>query len=121
MRKSSLIVLSPLLVVLGIGHAHAHAALERAEPRVGNTVKPAPRAVSLWFTQNIEAAFSRIEVFDSAGARVDAGKATVDGADRKSMHVPLKPLPPGTYTVRWRVLSVDTHTSEGNFNFHVSP
>jgi copper resistance protein C len=120
MRKSSLLALSPLLVVLGTCLANAHAALDHAEPRVGNTVKPAPRTVSVWFTQNIEPAFSRLEVYDSAGGRVDAGKAT-NGGDHKSMHISVKPLPPGTYTVRWRVLSVDTHTTEGNFNFHVGP
>jgi hypothetical protein len=28
-------------------------------------------------------------------------------------------LPAGTYTVKWHVLSVDTHTTEGDFTFHV--
>jgi methionine-rich copper-binding protein CopC len=35
------------------------------------------------------------------------------------MRIGLKPLPPGTYKVHWRVLSVDTHTTEGAFSFHV--
>jgi methionine-rich copper-binding protein CopC len=35
------------------------------------------------------------------------------------LHVGLKPLPPGTYRVHWRVLSVDTHTTEGSFTFQV--
>jgi methionine-rich copper-binding protein CopC len=35
------------------------------------------------------------------------------------MHVSLKPLRPGTYKVSWRVLSVDTHTTEGTFTFRV--
>jgi methionine-rich copper-binding protein CopC len=33
--------------------------------------------------------------------------------------VGLKALPPGTYQVHWRVLSVDTHKTEGNFSFSV--
>jgi methionine-rich copper-binding protein CopC len=28
-------------------------------------------------------------------------------------------LPRGTYRVRWHILSVDTHMSEGNFTFQV--
>jgi methionine-rich copper-binding protein CopC len=35
------------------------------------------------------------------------------------IHVPVKALAPGTYKVHWRVLSVDTHTTEGNFSFRV--
>jgi copper resistance protein C len=49
---------------------------------------------------------------------MNAGNAEVDG---KLMRVQVKALPAGTYTVKWHVLSVDTHTTEGNFTFHVSP
>jgi len=109
-----------LLLPLSIGTAHAHAFLDRADPRVGNTVK-SPRIISLWFTQNLESAFSTIDVLDSNGARVNAGNAVVDGSDRKLLRVPVKVLSPGTYTVKWHVLSVDTHTTEGNFTFRVGP
>ena len=40
---------------------------------------------------------------------------------RKLLRVPVKALPAGTYAVKWHVLSVDTHTTEGNFTFHVAP
>ena len=30
-------------------------------------------------------------------------------------------LPPGTYKVIWRVLSVDTHRTQGDFTFRVGP
>ncbi len=35
------------------------------------------------------------------------------------MRVGLKTLGPGSYRVRWHALSVDTHTTEGRFTFHV--
>jgi methionine-rich copper-binding protein CopC len=111
------VVLSSQL--LGVVAASAHAMLDRADPRVGNTVSTAPRQVTLWFTQNLEGAFSTIEVRDSGGARVDAGKASVDGADHHILRVPVKALAPGAYKVIWRVLSVDTHITEGNFSFSV--
>jgi methionine-rich copper-binding protein CopC len=107
-----------LLLVLAAASAHAHAYLDRAEPRVGSTVSSAPRQLSLWFTQNLEPAFSGAEVRDSTGARVDQG-ARVDAANRSLMRVILRPLRPGSYRVHWRVLSVDTHTTEGTFNFQV--
>jgi methionine-rich copper-binding protein CopC len=121
MRYITLSALLLLLVRLGIDGAYAHAFLDHADPRVGNTVKSSQRTVSLWFTQNLENGFSTIEVLDSNGARMNAGNASVDANDRKLLRVPVKVLPTGIYTVKWHVLSVDTHTTDGNFTFHVAP
>jgi len=100
--------------------ADAHAFLDRANPPVGSTVQRAPIAVSISFTQELEPAFVMLTVVDQAGNRVDIGNASVDPGDPTLLHVALKPLSPGTYKVRWRVLSVDTHTTEGTFSFTVA-
>ena len=105
-----------ILFILAGPAAHAHAFLDHAEPRVGSSVPTAPRQLSLWFTQNLEPAFSTVEVQNSAGARVDQGKPRIGG---NTMRIGLKPLAPGTYRVMWHALSVDTHTTEGSFSFHV--
>ena len=119
MRYITISALVLLLLRLDIGVADAHALLDHADPRVGNTVK-SPNVVSLWFTQNVESTFSTIEVLDSNGARMNAGNAVVDKSDRKLLRVSVKVLPAGTYTVKWHVLSADTHTTDGNFTFHVA-
>jgi methionine-rich copper-binding protein CopC len=106
----------PLLLVLATGQASAHAMLDHAEPRVGNKVAAAPRQVTLWFTQKLEPAFSAITVTNAAGQRVDTGKTRVSGSQ---MSVSLRAGGTGTYHVNWHVLSVDTHTTEGNFTFQV--
>jgi methionine-rich copper-binding protein CopC len=103
------------LILLGGAAAHAHAFLDHANPRVGSTVRSAPSEVTLWFTQKLEPAFSSARVSNASGGRVDHG-ARVDGMQ---IHVSVGSLPPGTYRVRWKVLSVDTHTTEGNFTFRV--
>src|SRR5436190_8965098 len=108
------LLLLPLFFVTG--EATAHALLDRAEPRVGNTVATAPREVTLWFTQKLEAAFSGVRVTNAAGQRVDAGGTRVNG---NVMSVTLRSGGPGTYRVDWKVLSVDTHTTEGSFTFRV--
>ena len=118
MRRTSLTGLIPLLLLLATGEATAHASLDRAEPRVGNTVATAPREVTLWFTQKLEPAFSTITVTTPAGQRVDTGKPRVNG---NQMAVSLRSSGAGTYRVNWRVLSVDTHTTDGNFSFQVGP
>ena len=78
MQRSALLILPAL--VLATADAHAHAYLDRAEPRVGSSVSAAPRTLSLWFTQNLEPAFSTVQVVNAAGARVDQGKARIGGA-----------------------------------------
>jgi methionine-rich copper-binding protein CopC len=105
-----------LLAVSASTAAYAHAFLDHAEPRVGSTVPTAPRELVLSYTQNLEPAFSSVEVTDANGARVDLGKPKISAG---TMRVGLKQLAPGSYKVRWKVLSVDTHTTEGSFTFHV--
>jgi methionine-rich copper-binding protein CopC len=107
---------SALLAIMLGTTAEAHAFLDHAEPRVGSTVPTAPRELSLSFTQKLEPAFSSVEVSDGNGARVDLGRPSVSAS---VMRVRLKQLSAGTYRVRWHVLSVDTHTTEGSFTFQV--
>jgi len=116
--KRILVIAALPALLFGALPAHAHALLDHASPLVGSTVRAAPKTVSLWFTQKLEAAFSTIEVRDAGGASVDVGKAQVGGGGTL-LQVGLKALAPGTYQVHWRVLSVDTHTTEGNFSFSV--
>jgi len=115
MPRTFLFALMAFMLALA-GEVQAHATLDHAEPRVGNTVATAPHEVTLWFTQKLESAFSSITVTNAAGERVDSGKTRVSGSQ---MSVTLRAGGRGTYRVNWRVLSVDTHTTEGNFTFQV--
>jgi methionine-rich copper-binding protein CopC len=115
MRVLTFAISALLTVMLGTA-AEAHAFLDHAEPLVGSTVPTAPRQLSLSFTQNLEAAFSSVEVSDANGARVDLGKPSISA---NVMRIGLRQLSPGTYRVRWHALSVDTHTTEGSFTFNV--
>ena len=108
--------ISALFAIFGAIAAEAHASLDHTEPSAGSTVETAPREITLWFTENLEPAFSTIDVRDAEGARVDQGKAQVS---ETVMRVGLKPLPPGTYKVHWRAVSADTHAIEGSFSFQV--
>jgi methionine-rich copper-binding protein CopC len=108
------LMLSPLPAL-----AHAH--LDDASPAVGSTISQPPKEVAIWFTEALEPKFSSIEVRDSKGAAMQVGSATVDADNRAALRVALKPLPPGTYKVIWRVLSVDTHRTQGSFTFCVGP
>jgi len=116
MRRTPLLAIIPLLLSLGTTAANAHAMLERAEPRVGNKVASPPSEVTLWFTHKLETAFSTITVTNAAGQRVDTGKTRVNG---NQMSIGLRPGGAGTYRVKWQVLSIDTHRTDGSFTFQV--
>jgi hypothetical protein len=118
MRCSTVLGLIPLVLLLATGEAAAHAFLDHAEPRVGNTVATPPHEVTLWFSQKLEPAFSRITVTNAAGKPVGIGKARVSG---NQMSIAIRAAGTGAYHVSWHVLSVDTHTTDGNFSFNVGP
>ena len=99
--------------------ASAHAFLDHAEPPVGSSMQKAPRQLLLWFTEDLEPAFSGVTVTDAQGHAVNDGKAQVDPHNRKLMHVPLKTIGPGSYRVNWHVLSIDTHRTQGNYSLTV--
>jgi methionine-rich copper-binding protein CopC len=101
-------------------HAWAHAFLDHAEPKVGGTVTNSPAEIKIWFTQNLEPAFSTLEVQDSLGKEVDNKDAQLDKKDRSLFLVSLPPLPTGTYTIIWHAVSVDTHKTQGRFEFTVN-
>jgi methionine-rich copper-binding protein CopC len=111
-----------VLAILTIAtSAFGHAFLDRSEPRVGATVAKAPSAVTIWYTQQPEPAFSRIQVYNSEGKQVDNKDTHADDKDAKELIVSLPDLPAGTYKVVWHVLSVDTHKTQGDFKFIVQP
>jgi methionine-rich copper-binding protein CopC len=121
MRRLSLLILAGAVFCAGGTAARAHAFLDTADPGVGATVKAAPAAVTLTFTEGLEPSFSSITVEDSNGQRVDLGDAHTAADDPTHFMVGLKPLPPGSYKVLWRATSVDTHKTSGNYSFTVAP
>jgi copper resistance protein C len=111
-----------VLGVLAIGSsAFAHAFLDHSDPKVGSTVGKSPPALSIWFTQQPEPAFSKIEVFSADGTQVDKKDTHPDDKDAKELIVSLPALPAGSYKVVWHVLSVDTHKTQGDFKFTIQP
>jgi hypothetical protein len=113
----------PLSLVLLVPAARvsAHAFLEHSDPSVGSKVHSAPAAVRIWFTEAIEPRFSSIQVFDPAGKQVDRKDTHSDPSNRSVLQVSLSRLRPGSYKVLWRIVSVDTHRTNGDFTFQIVP
>lgn len=99
--------------------AWSHAFPVRSEPRVGWTVTSAPSKVIIWFDGELEPAFSVIGVYNSAKQQVDKSNSRVTGSDGSVLEVDLPVLASGSYRVYWKVLSKDTHVTEGDFSFSI--
>jgi methionine-rich copper-binding protein CopC len=67
----------------------------------------------------LEPRYSSASVLDPDGKRVDLDDAPVISDDPKKLAIGVKQLPAGTYTVKFRVLSVDGHVVEQSFPFTV--
>ena len=119
MRTTLSLILTGALTVGAAAPAPAHAFLDHASPAVGSAVPTAPAAVTIWFTQGLEPAFSSVTVTDATGQRVDLGNVQIPPGHPDQLQVGLKPLPPGTYRVNWHVVSVDTHPTQGSFTFQI--
>ena len=100
------------------GSASAHAFLLHANPAAGATLSSAPKSLTLDFSEALEPTFSNVNVVDAAGHPVVAAASAASGT---KMSVTLQPLKPGTYSVAWHALSVDTHRTQGSFRFTVKP
>jgi methionine-rich copper-binding protein CopC len=116
--RSSIVLSIFLWLATAAEVAWAHAYPASSVPQDGATVAESPREVRIQFTEGVEIEFSRIDVKSSTGEMVSQGKVRRLAGD--TLAVDLKPLRPGSYTVEWQVLSVDTHITEGVLRFSVS-
>src|SRR3954452_15962864 len=112
-------ILFGLVIALGAGEAFAHAFLDHAVPPVGATVAASPTTLQLFFSEPIEPLFSGIELATAAGRPIATGAAAIDPRHPATLVLSLPLLLPGRYRVNWHVVSVDTHRSEGSYEFSV--
>ena len=115
------LALAAIALCSHVGAAQAHAHLRTAAPAVGGTLPASPTDVAITFTEGVEPRFSTIEVQDAAGQRVDKNDVHTAPADNKVLSVGVPQLAPGTYTVVWHATAVDTHKTEGKFQFTIKP
>ena len=116
------ILTASLVVAIFASAASAHALLKKAVPAVGGTVTSSPKEIRITFSEGVEPRFSGIALATQAGATQPIGKPSVDPADNSVLIAAVaEALKPGTYTVTWHAVSVDTHKTQGSFSFTVAP
>jgi len=99
--------------------AEGHAKLSRSDPPAASTLRASPAEVRLWFTENLEPAFSAAHLLDGERRRVDGIDGRVDAVNAALLRMALPPLAAGRYTVVYRVVSVDSHVTAGELTFRI--
>jgi methionine-rich copper-binding protein CopC len=121
MRTKLLKIASSLAFALAAAPASAHAQLEKATPPVGGTVS-SPSEIRLEFSEGVELKFTKVMLSGPGGAPAPLGAEKTEPGNQAVLIVPIsKPLSAGVYTVRWQAVSVDTHHTQGTFEFTVKP
>lgn len=117
------IALSLLVAAMTLMHANqvfAHASLVKAEPARRAVLSTSPARIHLWFNEEIEPAYAALTVHNADKNPITDNKVEVDSKDPKSVVLELPDMQPGRYTVKFRVLSVDGHVVDSEYNFTVS-
>jgi copper resistance protein C len=118
MNKLMLTFAAFVAVLLPGSPAWAHAELTASAPARDATLAAAPTSVTVTFSERLNPEFTTIVVSDSSRQRLAASAPVVDAG---SGTVTLSPPPGnGTYTVAYRVVSVDGHTAQGSYAFTVA-
>ncbi|MEN5015252.1 copper homeostasis periplasmic binding protein CopC [Erwinia sp. Eh17-17] len=110
-----------LIAALFAQQASAHAHLKSEYTTVNPAGSPYPQALTIEFSEDVEPAFSGIEVTQMDNTPVPQLKAKRDAKQHNRLRVQFKqPLKRGEeYKVNWHVLSVDGHKTKGNYTFSV--
>ena len=121
MYARAVAIVSILLAIPpGAAPVEAHAKLARSEPAAASTLRHAPGEVRLWFTEILEAAFSSAHLLDGERRRVDGADGKVDGTNAALLRMTLPALGAGSYTVVYRVVSIDSHVTAGELSFNIA-
>jgi methionine-rich copper-binding protein CopC len=120
-RLLALLALLAAWLLLSCAPALAHASLVETYPVDGDILGKPPEQVQLLYSEPVDAGFDPVKVYDREGYRVDEGNARVAPDNRKLLVVDLDELSESSYTVEWRVTSVDGHPVDGEYGFDVDP
>jgi len=103
-----------------LNHVQAHSILVKSSPAENTRLDSTPAEIRLWFSEPLEARYSRFDVRDANGVIRVTAASSVDTTDAHQMFMRLNPLPNGLYSVSWMASSAgDGHPTTGSFPFSV--
>lgn len=94
----------------------AHAYMERSTPLKDAELQESPTEIRIKFTEKIDPELSEVTLENADGSSI---QGELSSEDSLWLIYNIPKLSKGIYKVKWQVLSVDTHVTEGSFQFSV--
>ncbi len=119
--KKFLISLISIIAITTPISVFAHAIMVKSQPEQNAIISISPKQIDVWFNDKVGSEYKAVAVIDSKGNRVDNKDVQQEILDGSHIYCTIPALPADTYTVRYRVVSIDTHIVTGKFQFTVKP
>lgn len=113
----TLVIVAVLTALLPAAPASAHNQLVETVPEKDAVLQSPPEQVVLEFIERLDPKFTTIVVTDEAKQRVATSEPEISGG--RGVVRFTESLAAGTYTVAYRVVSLDGHPVQGSFKFTV--
>lgn len=117
-----MVVTAGLAILLAVsGAAWAHAALVKSAPGSRETLNKPPTRIVLKFSEAVEPKFSSVRLEGADGNALPLETLELSPGDPTQIEIAVpQVLLPGSYTVRYRVLSQDGHVVKYGYTFRVA-
>ncbi len=122
MKTSRICIFAAVLLAIVVSSpimSWAHSFPDKETPSAGQKIASPPSEVVIDFDAPIEKLFAKLEVTGADGKNEAAGAPQVSD-DGRQLSVKVGALKPGDYTVKWAVVCIDTHHTEGSYTFSVA-
>ncbi|OAI09751.1 copper resistance protein CopC [Methylomonas lenta] len=120
MRKIAAKSLSALLLLIFSPIGHAEGVLLKSDPKNNAEVASFDGIVKLWFSGNVSERSPSVVVVDAKGNRVDNADTRLVLGERHRLTATTKPLSPGPYALRYRVVTEDGLIVSGVSKFSIT-
>ena len=109
-----------LSLLIASSQSYGEGILLKSEPKNNAEVADFDGTVKFWFSGNVGERSPSVVVVDGQGNRVDNGDARLVLGERHRLTATTKPLPPGAYATRYRVITEDGLIVSGVTKFAVT-
>ncbi len=119
-RKIGLALFAALLLSFAVsGVSLAHSRLTGSTPAAGARLAQSPERIVITFSEGAEPEFSTFALLDRSRTHFELDHPPLLEGDKVSIFVQPN-LPPGAYTVQWKVVSaLDGHLTRGSIPFRI--
>jgi methionine-rich copper-binding protein CopC len=119
MKRFNFSLLITLWLLTASALSHAEGVLLKSDPKNNAEISDFDGTIKLWFSGNVGERSPSIVVANAQGNRVDNGDTRLVLGERHRLTATTKPLSPGPYATRYRVVTEDGLIVSGVLKFSI--